>query len=153
MGADFGWSCMPAQSELKPLEPTILLVEDSEDDAFVMNRALKQAGLGAPIHVLTDGQQAIDYFAGKGAFSDRDKFPVPSVLFLDLKLPYATGFEVLSSIREQPEFSSLQVAILTGSPEQRDRENAMVLGAQHYLVKPPTKEMLKALFEAMKQAR
>jgi CheY-like chemotaxis protein len=144
---------MPAQSELKPLEPTILLVEDSEDDAFVMNRALKQAGLGAPIHVLTDGQQAIDYFAGKGAFSDRDKFPVPSVLFLDLKLPYATGFEVLSSIREQPEFSSLQVAILTGSPEQRDRENAMVLGAQHYLVKPPTKEMLKALFEAMKQAR
>jgi CheY-like chemotaxis protein len=144
---------MPAQSELKPLEPTILLVEDSEDDAFVMNRALKQAGLGAPIHVLTDGQQAIDYFAGKGAFSDREKFPVPSVLFLDLKLPYATGFEVLSSIREQPGFSSLQVAILTGSPEQRDREKAMVLGAQHYLVKPPTKEMLKALFEAMKQAR
>jgi CheY-like chemotaxis protein len=132
------------------VQPTILLVEDSEDDAFVMNRALKQAGLGAPIQVLTDGQRAIDYFAGNGVFSDREKYPVPSVLFLDLKLPYANGFEVLSSIREKPEFNSLQVAILTGSPEPKDREKAMALGAQHYLVKPPTKEMLKALFEAMK---
>ena len=118
----------------------------------MMNRALKKAGFGAPIHVLTDGQQAIDYFAGKGPYSDREKYPVPSVLFLDLKLPYATGFEVLSSIREKPEFSSLQVAILTGSPEQKDCDKAMELGAQHYLVKPPTKEMLTELFDAMKQA-
>src|SRR5688572_21730296 len=132
------------------VEPTILLVEDSEDDAFVMNRALKRAGLPEPIRVLTDGQQAIDYFAGKADFKNRELFPIPAVLFLDLKLPYATGFEVLSWIREKPEFNSLCVAILTGSAEPRDRDKAMSLGAQHYLVKPPTKEMLQGVCESIK---
>jgi CheY-like chemotaxis protein len=132
------------------VHPAILLVEDSEDDAFVMNRALKRAGLPAPLRVLTDGQQAIDYFGGTGDFKNREQHPLPSVLFLDLKLPYANGFEVLSWLRQKREFDSLRVVILTGSAEPRDRDKAMALGAQHYLVKPPGEEMLKTLFDTLK---
>lgn len=122
--------------------PTLLLIEDNEDDVFLMRRALKKAAIDLPLHVVTDGQQAIDYLDGKGQFGNREVHPVPSIIFLDLKLPCVHGFEVLEWIRQQDALSSLPVVILTSSPEERDRRKANELGAKAYLVKPPTGEML-----------
>ena len=129
-------------------EDLIVLVEDNEDDVFFMRRALKGAGITAPVQVLTDGQQATDYLTGSGAYSDRKIFPVPNLVFLDLKLPYCTGFEVLEAIRKQGVLGEMRVVILTSSPEERDRRRARELGAAAYLVKPPTPDMLKQLFNA-----
>ena len=69
----------------------ILLVEDNEDDVFLMKRALKSAGITNPLQVVEDGQRAVDYLAGKGQFSDREKYPFPAIMFLDLKLPMKHG--------------------------------------------------------------
>src|SRR5690242_1110188 len=65
----------------------ILLVEDNEDDVRIMKRALKEAQVSNPLFVVEDGQQALDYLAGQGKFSDRSQWPMPALVFLDLKLP------------------------------------------------------------------
>jgi CheY-like chemotaxis protein len=118
----------------------ILLVEDNDDDVFLMQRAVVKAKLTTPMQIATDGQQALDYLGGIGQYRDRLAHPIPEVVFLDLKLPYVHGFDVLRWIREQPELKQLTVFILTSSPEERDRERAKELGARGYLVKPPTAE-------------
>src|SRR5438105_2103316 len=103
---------------------TILLVEDSADDVFFLQRALKKAQIENPLQVVVDGQQALDYLGGVGNYSNRKEFPLPCLLLLDLKLPRVNGFEVLGWIRQQASLSSLPVVILTSSGEQRDRKRA-----------------------------
>ena len=121
---------------------TILLVEDDENDVFFMRRAIQKANLNVSMQVAMDGQSAIDYLDGNGDYSDRTKYPLPRAVFMDLKLPYVHGFEVLAWIRQKPSLRDLPVMILTSSPEDRDRQEAEKLGAQAYCVKPPTREMV-----------
>ncbi|MBC8095621.1 MAG: response regulator [Akkermansiaceae bacterium] len=121
---------------------TLLLVEDNEDDVFLMRRALKKAGINQPLQVVMDGQEALDYLGATGRFADQSQFPTPTLVFLDLKLPYVHGFEVLGWIRQQNSLKGLPVVILTSSPEERDRQRAHDLGAKAYFVKPPSGEVL-----------
>lgn len=130
--------------------PTILLVEDGEDDVFIMKRALNQAGVMNPLQVVSDGQMALDYLAGTGDYSDRERFPLPFLVFLDLKLPYVHGFEVLSWVRSQEPLNSIVVIVLTSSDEPRDQQRAYALGARSYLVKPPKPEVLLGIFDSLK---
>lgn len=128
---------------------TILLVEDNEDDVFFMQQATKDARIENPMQVAENGQQAIDYLAGNGAYSDRDKFPLPFLVLLDLKLPLVMGMDVLKWIRTRPELETMLVVILTSSRESRDIEAAYRLGVNSYLVKPPTPEMLRELVKSI----
>jgi CheY-like chemotaxis protein len=128
----------------------LLLVEDNEDDIFLMKRALKEARVTNQLCIVEDGQQALDYLAGTGKFADREAYPLPAVVFLDLKLPYVSGHEVLAWIRRQKELESLVVIVLTSSNEASDLSRAYSLGANSYLVKPPTPEQLADLAKAFK---
>jgi CheY-like chemotaxis protein len=134
---------------MSEMSRTILLVEDNEDDVFAFQRALKKAQIVNPVQVVVDGQQALDYLSGTGPFVERVKYPLPFLVFLDLKLPYRDGFEVLAWIRQRAELNSLVVVILTGSDETRDHQQAYALGARSYLVKPPTPDELKRLIDSM----
>jgi CheY-like chemotaxis protein len=69
----------------------LLLVEDNEDDVFLMKRALKGANVINPLFVAEDGQEALDYLAGAGKFADRDSYPLPAVVFLVFSRPYISG--------------------------------------------------------------
>jgi len=129
---------------------SILLVEDNEDDVFIMKRALTAAGVKNPLHVVEHGQEAVDYLAGAGKFQDRALFPLPAIIFLDLKLPLKSGHEVLAWIREQPEFYPIVIIILTSSEEPKDLSQAYKLGANSYLVKPPTVDKLIEMAKAFK---
>ena len=133
-----------------PLSTTILLVEDNEDDVFVMQRALKLARNSNPLQIVTDGQKALDYLSGEGDYADREKFPLPFIVFLDLKLPYIDGFEILTWMRSRSELSSVVVIVLTSSAEERDHEKAYALGARSYLVKPPAPQALEDVFNSLK---
>src|SRR5579871_1177594 len=130
---------------------TILLVEDEPSDVFLMKRALKNAEIPNPLQVAASGQEAIDYLAGTGPFSDRTAFPVPSRVFLDLKLPYKSGFEVLGWVRDQPHLGKTLVIVLTSSSEERDIAECYRLGARSFLVKPPTPAMLTELMLSLKE--
>jgi CheY-like chemotaxis protein len=131
-------------------DQTILLEEDNEDDVFIFQRAFKQAEIRQRLQVVCDGQEATDYFLGHGRFADRDKFPLPVLVLLDLKLPLKHGLEVLHSIRSQPASADTCVIVLTSSAEERDLQRAQELRAYAYLVKPPTRQTLIEVIAAVK---
>lgn len=126
----------------------VLLVEDNEDDVFFMQRAFEQAGFNNPLHIVMDGQAAIDYLNGSAEFADRNSHPFPDFMFLDLKLPIADGFEVLTWLRQKKK-SLLPVAILSSSPEEVDMRRARELGANCYLLKPPNVAMLLSCWKQL----
>jgi len=131
--------------------PTILLVEDNDDDVFFMRRAVAKAPVECSMQIVRDGQQALDYLQGNGVYADRSKYPMPILVFLDLKLPYIHGFSVLTWIRQQPALRDLCVLILTSSPEERDRQRAVDLDAKAFFVKPPTPDMIVRAFEFLSE--
>ena len=114
----------------------ILQVEDNEDDVLLLRLAFKHAGITNPVHVVEDGQEAMDYLAGKGPFSDRATYPRPGLVLLDLKLPDKPGLEVLEWIREQPEFKELPVVVLSSWASRADVEHASQVGSDSYVLKP-----------------
>lgn len=128
----------------------ILIVEDNEDDVFLMKRALKGAEVKNTLCVATDGQQAIDYLSGTGVYRDRQTYPLPAVIFLDLKLPFKSGHEVLEWIRQQNFLKETIVIVLTSSNQPVDLGKCYALGANSYLVKPPTTEQLLDMAKAFK---
>jgi CheY-like chemotaxis protein len=115
---------------------TILLAEDDSDDVLFIGMAFEKAGFAIPMAVVSDGAQAIDYLKGDGLYSDRSRFPKPTLMLLDLKLPRASGFEVLEWIRHRPEWIALPIIILTSSISDADMKRAYDLGANFFLSKP-----------------
>lgn len=130
---------------------TFLVVEDEENDVFFLERTFRQAGVKNPIQVVTDGKAAIDYLSGEGVYSDREKHPLPSMIFLDLHLPGKSGLEVLTWMRKRSELKSAIVILLTSSKEEAEIVTAYELGANSYLVKPPTVDSLMVLINALNQ--
>ncbi len=111
----------------------ILLVEDNNDDAFFMQRALQAAGIGNEVTRAGDGEAAIEFFSRPEA---SDLMKRPCLTLLDLKLPYKSGFDVLKWIRESHDFRTMAVIVLTTSGEPSDVLRALELGANAYVVKP-----------------
>src|ERR1051326_8105477 len=81
--------------------PQVVLVEDNEDDVFLLRRALQKARLEVSLHLLQDGQEALDYFERLAV--QPATASLPDLVLLDLKLPFVHGFEVLTFIRNQPQ--------------------------------------------------
>ena len=114
----------------------ILLVEDDSNDVLLLQRAFRKAGLRDAVQVVRDGEQAIHYLSGQGAYSDRQRYPLPFLVLLDLKMPRTDGFEVLHWARGEPDLKRLLIVVLTSSHLQSDVDRAYELGANSYLVKP-----------------
>lgn len=118
------------------LGPCLLVVDDSENDLLLMRRAFKKAAFDVPFKTVTGGDQAIAYLCGDGEYGDREKFPLPTVLLLDLNMPGTSGFEVLRWVRNHHDFRRLCVIILSASMRKEDVETSFDLGANSFLVKP-----------------
>ena len=114
----------------------ILVAEDRAEDVFFLKRAFLKAGVNAPIEVVTDGEQVVDYLRGAERFGDRQAFPLPKLMLLDLKMPRQDGFEVLRWLRGQEGLRRLPVIVLSSSGEPRDVDLAHELGANGYAKKP-----------------
>lgn len=114
---------------------TILLAEDDYDDARLIHLALNKILPGICLSVVSDGAQVLEYLNGSGPYADRVAYPFPDVLLVDLKLPFMDGFEVLRWIRNQPEFATLPVIAMTGSPRKEDAALAQEAGANLCVLK------------------
>lgn len=123
----------------------VLYVEDEETDRFLVERAFVKEGLGSALRMVDHGKAAIDYLSGCGPYAEREKYPFPGVVLLDLNLPEMSGFEVLKWIREHPSYNALPVVVFTSSAREEDRERARVLGANDFVQKPGE----LALFQAV----
>ena len=121
---------------------TLLIVEDMENDVIFLKHAFQKAAILNPVQVVEDGQQALDYLGGSGKYGDRQKYPLPSMIFLDLKLPQVHGLDVLEWLRKQPHLPPMVVVVWTSSSMDEDIARAYRLGANSYVVKPSSMEKL-----------
>jgi two-component system response regulator len=114
----------------------ILVIEDSPADYEATLRALRKAGLANPIFRCSDGDDALDFLFRRGASTDPDRAPRPSVILLDLNLPGTDGREVLAEIKADDSLKSIPVVVLTTSTDERDIQKCYLAGANSYMKKP-----------------
>jgi CheY-like chemotaxis protein len=113
----------------------ILLVEDNANDAEMTMRALRRNNLANRVHWVKDGEQALDYVFGRGAYAGRDA-ALPRLVMLDLKMPKVDGIEVLRALKTSPLTRAIPVVVMTSSNEEKDVVASYDLGVNSYIVKP-----------------
>jgi len=114
----------------------ILVAEDDQNDALLLQCALAKTGLNGPVTVVHDGEEARNYLLGAGPYGDRTRYPLPGIMVVDLMMPRLGGFELLRWTRAQPELEHVFIVVLTGVERRSWMEQAYKLGANLYLVKP-----------------
>jgi len=115
---------------------TILLIEDNSSDIDLTKRALEKAHVVNELVVASDGQEALDYLFGVGAYAGRDVSEFPALTLLDLKLPKVSGLDVLRRVRADARIRRIPVVILTSSREEQDMAAGYDLGVNSYIRKP-----------------
>ena len=141
--------CPEGQSQTEA-KHHILLADDDPNDILILRRSLEAAGVSNPLIVVRDGAEAVDYLAGQGRYVNRQQFPLPRVMLLDLKMPKLDGFDVLRWCRDQKQEFSFSIIVLSGSALPQDIEQARALGARAYRVKPTDAEGLVRLAEEVR---
>jgi len=129
----------------------ILVAEDELNDVLLLKDAFAKAGVKPPIYFASDGQEVMDYLDGKSPFDNPVKYPLPNLLLLDLKLPRASGFEVLEWLRGHPTLNRLLVVVFSESGEARDVTRAYSLGANAYIIKPRGRDELVHIVERLQK--
>ena len=122
----------------------VLMADDSPDDRFFLRRAMDDCSRFTAVGEVEDGSEAIAYLKGEGEFADRSRYAMPDLLLLDLKMPRATGFDVLQWLQNES-FPTLTVAVLSGSVLDSDKEHCRRLGAHAYFTKCASISQIKAM--------
>src|SRR5687767_8719192 len=116
-------------------ELTILWVEDSEDDVFLLTRAMYKSRQTVACQHVWDGSEAIDYLLGNGLYADRDEFPLPDIILTDIKMPLTDGVKLTRWLREHAQFNKIPIWVLSSSGLKNDISAALSAGATDYFVK------------------
>jgi len=125
-------------------ELPILIAEDDENDAIILQRALRAAGFNNPFHISKNGADVIRYLKGEVPYSDRQKYRFPRIVITDLKMPELDGFQLLEWLQKHPECNVIPRIVLSASQQDSDIQRAYKLGVNSYLVKPIKFEELVA---------
>ena len=128
---------------------TILLVEDDPNEIYLTQRAFRKANISVSLQVIDDGDSAIAYLSGTEKYADRELYPLPNLILLDIKLPCRSGHEILAWLRQHSQLKILPVVIFTSSREPGDVNLAYELGANSYLVKPSGLRALTKMVETL----
>ncbi len=129
---------------------TVLLVEDDLNDIFLVKRAFKLARINNPLQVVTDGEEAINYLRGEGKFADRETYPLPKLIVMDIRMPRCSGFEVLEWVKGSGRpLRRIPVVIVSSSDDANDINRAYELGANAYMVKPVDFKEVEHLFQSI----
>ena len=118
----------------------VLLVEDNPDDQALALRALKRSDIRAPVIIANDGEEALDYMFGLGAYAGRDFRERPALVLLDLKLPKVDGLDVLRRLRNDDRTRTQPIVVLTTSNEENDLRTSYQLHVNSYVRKPVSSE-------------
>ena len=124
--------------------PDIVIIEDSEFDAELLRHALKRVGVSNPMRFFSNGLDGIDYLK-KGATDPASGFPIPGIIFIDLKLSDISGFDVLEEIRQIPALNKTLRIVISNLDDTQNIKRAYALGAQSFLTKPLNESELREL--------
>jgi CheY-like chemotaxis protein len=125
----------------------VLIAEDSEADIFFLLRAFAASKVKNPVHVVRTGKEAIEYLRGDGKYADRDKYPMPSIVMLDLKMPSTDGLEVLRWKQTRPELQKILWVALSNFDGIKTINEAYTAGATTFLTKPLDGKDIQHLIE------
>ncbi len=114
----------------------MLIVEDDQNDALLLNRALTRMEEKCPFHILSRSEEVVEYFQGRGKYGCRQEFPIPGLMLVDVRLAGFSGFDILRWVRTHPEIQRLPVVLWSSSCEEAEVGNAYNLGANSFLTKP-----------------
>jgi len=127
----------------------ILLVEDNPDHAELMRRHLERLPTASCLRHVADGEAALDYIFGRGAYADRARFPAPDLVLLDLRLPRVAGLEVLRQIKSHPTLHRTPVVVLTSSNADLDVATAFEYRTNRFVTKPVDFHQLSQLIQEL----
>jgi len=130
---------------------TILHVDDDPNDTLLFQHACQKAGVSFNVQNVEDGDEAISYLRGAEQFANRERYPLPRLLLLDLKMPRLNGFDVLAWVRDHDQFSAMPVVVLSSSNHDVDVKRAYDLGANSYVVKPVGFDALVEIVKSLNQ--
>jgi len=129
---------------------TVLLVEDDINDIFIVKRAFRSARIPNPLQVVTDGEEAISYLQGDGKYADRNVYPLPRLMVMDINMPRRSGFEVLEWVKTKSQpLRRMPIIIVSSSDSPADINRAYELGANAYMIKPMNYRAVEHLFESI----
>ncbi len=126
---------------------TILMADDDEDDHILVRDALAESQLPIDLHIVSNGEELLNYLYNRGLYSDKSQAPRPGLILLDLNMPKKNGLEVLKDIKTDPILRRIPVIVLSTSNDQQDIYQTYDLGANSFITKPVT---FAALVEIMK---
>ncbi len=129
--------------------PTILHIEDDPNDVLLLEHACRKANVSCDLQRVADGDEAIAYLRGADGFANREKFPVPRLILLDLKMPRLNGFDVLEWLRKHDKLRTMPVVVLSSSNHDADLKRAYELGVNSYLIKPVSFDSLVEIVKAI----
>lgn len=125
-----------------PKSITLLVADDDIEDRMMIQDALAENRLANNLKFVEDGEQLMDYLFHRGKFSDREQWPRPGLILLDLNMPKKDGREALREIKSNPEFKDIPVVVLTTSKAEEDVYRSYGLGVNSFITKPVTFESL-----------
>jgi CheY-like chemotaxis protein len=111
----------------------ILVVDDDHDHTVFVEDVLRAAEVPMTLHAVPDGEEAIAYLAGEGAYADRDQYPFPRLVLLDLQMPGMGGFGVLRWLAARPDLrEKLHLIVLSAVQSDKQIEVVYELGAHFF---------------------
>jgi CheY-like chemotaxis protein len=130
----------------------VAIADDQDSERDLLSLALRRKGGFGVVATLENGKEVLAYLDGAGLYADRQRFPIPDILFLDLKMPLLDGFDVLQALRDKSAAEKPMMLVFTASDDPKDRERALKLGADGFYTKPSgldhSVELLRAVQEA-----
>ena len=125
------------------MKKAVLVIDDLPDDVQELKLTLRSAGLVNAISVVSNVDEAVNYWTGKGVFSNRERYPIPSIILISLQLPECAALQFLHWLREQPEAKSVLLLALVERAQLKTVVRAYDFGAHSFLVKPVNGEDLR----------
>ena len=127
---------------------TILLAEDDQDDRFLIGKALDESGSQNQLFIVENGEFLLDFLKNRGRYADKQKYPRPDVIMLDLNMPLMDGREALAEIKKDPELKRIPIIALTTSKSDEDINTTYDLGVTGFITKPMDFRELVGIMES-----